>query len=62
MPAILGDVARADRGELTKMIGQLEDKKGNRYTLAEPDGRFVCPVCTMPGLAVSARDLSLSPH
>jgi hypothetical protein len=55
MPAMLAEFVGADRGALTELLGELEDKHGNRYTLAEPDGAFVCPACAMPGCALSAR-------
>ena len=55
MPATLAEVAGADRDALTELL-ELEDKRGNRYTLAEPDGGFACPACAMPGCALSVRD------
>jgi hypothetical protein len=58
MPATLAEVAGADRDALTELLGELEDKRGNRYTLAEPDGGFACPACAMPGCALSVREPS----
>jgi hypothetical protein len=62
LPDSLAEVTGADHGALAVMLGQLDDDKGNRYALAEPDGRFVCPSCKMPGCAVTAREPSRSGH
>jgi hypothetical protein len=62
LPDSLARATNADRVELTKLLAELDDDRGTRYALAEPDGSFACPICTMPGYAVSARDLSLSAH
>jgi hypothetical protein len=56
LPDSLARGTSADRAELTRLLAELEDDRGTRYTLAEPDGSFACPICAMPGYAVSARD------
>jgi hypothetical protein len=59
-PHSLATLARADPGALIELLGQLDDKNGARYTLAEWDGWFACPACAMPGCAVSARELNIT--
>jgi hypothetical protein len=44
---------RADR--LRDVLGGLDDKSGDRFTVADQDGFFLCPRCSMSGCATEVR-------
>jgi hypothetical protein len=60
LPASVAILVRADHETLREILAQLEDANGDKYTLAEADGSFACPACTMPGYAASVSDPSLT--
>jgi hypothetical protein len=55
LPGSLTTALDVDRSALSDALRDLHDKNGSRYTVADHDGSFQCPRCSMPGCAPESR-------
>jgi hypothetical protein len=55
LPEVVASVLDVPQYVLGGVLGELRDKSGDRFTVADQDGSFACPHCSMPGCAPEIR-------
>jgi len=55
LPEVVASTLDVGRDALRVVLGDLDDRSGARFTVADQDGGFVCPQCSMPGCAPDIR-------
>ena len=55
LPEVVASVLEVRADRLRDVLGGLEYKSGDRFTVADQDGFFLCPRCSMSGCATEAR-------
>jgi DNA-directed RNA polymerase subunit RPC12/RpoP len=55
LPEVVASSLDVRQDALRDVLGGLDDRSGARFTVADQDGGFVCPQCSMPGCAPEIR-------
>jgi hypothetical protein len=55
LPEVVASVLDVRTDALREALGGLDHKSGDRFTVADQDGFFLCPRCSMSGCATEAR-------
>ncbi len=55
LPEVVASVLAVQTDALREVLGNLDDKSGDRFTVADQEGFFLCPRCSMSGCATEVR-------
>lgn len=55
LPEVVANVLEVRAERLRDVLGGLEYNSGDRFTVADQEGFFLCPRCSMSGCATEAR-------
>lgn len=55
LPEVVASVLDVRADTLRDALGDLDDKSGDRFTVADQEGFFLCPRCSMSGCATEVR-------